>query len=365
MLAALSEGVDKPLTLAHDVDLDGPGEGEVLVKVERCGLCHSDMHYLDGTLPSEYPLLLGHEAAGVIEAVGKNVSGLAIGARVALSFRPPCHHCYWCVRGEEALCAEGAKLMNGRYADGGTRLSWRGREVVRGIVLAAFAEYTVVPAACAIPLADDVPFEVAALIGCAVQTGLGAVLNTGKVAAGDTVVVVGLGGVGDSIVQGAVLAGASKIIGVDTVASRREAALKLGATDVLNPADGALAAMVKQLTSGIGADFGFDAVGNVGIVEDLLKATRNGGTTVMVGVPHPKAVVSVRGLIHNAYEKKLVGCYLGSARPHFDIPRAIALWRAGRLDVSGMITSTLPLTDINKAVESMQKGEGLRWMIQP
>jgi Zn-dependent alcohol dehydrogenase len=255
--------------------------------------------------------------------------------------------------------------MSGRLADGGTRLAHNGTELIRGIVVAGFAEETVVPAAAVTALPDDIPLHVAALIGCAIQTGLGAVMNTAAVEVGATVLVSGLGGVGMSIVQGASIAGAAVVIGIDPVASRRELASQLGATVVVDPAGTDPVAAAREATHGIGVDYAFDAVGRAEIVEQLMKLTRNGGTTVMVGVPGPSDAVTIKALVHNLYEKKLVGCYLGSARPDRDIDRAIRLWRAGRLDLEGMISQQVGLADIGRAVDGMRAGDGLRWIVRP
>jgi S-(hydroxymethyl)glutathione dehydrogenase / alcohol dehydrogenase len=365
MRAALALAPHEPMIVVDDVELDAPRTDEVRVQVEACGMCHSDLSYIDGVLPGQFPMVLGHEAAGVVTELGPGVTTVKEGQRVVLSFRPPCKRCYWCIRGEESLCAEGSKLMSGRLSDGGTRLAHNGVEVMRGIVVAGFAEQTVVPAAAATALPDDIPLHVAALIGCAIQTGLGAVMNTADVEVGSTVLISGLGGIGMSIVQGAAIAGAAVIIGVDPVESRRELALRLGATNVIDPATSDAVAFAREVTHGIGVDYAFDAVGRPEIVEQLMKLTRNGGTTVMVGVPGPSDTVKVRALIHNAYEKKLIGCYLGSARQDRDIDRAIRLWRSGRLDLEGMISQQVGLADIDQAVEGMRTGDGLRWIVRP
>ena len=365
MRAAITVATGVPTVIADDVVLDAPRADEVRVRIDSCGLCHSDLSYIDGVLPGSFPMVLGHEAAGIVTELGPGVTSVAEGQRVVLSFRPPCKRCYWCIRGEESLCAEGTKLLNGRLSDGGTRLSRDGAELMRGLVVAGFAEETVVPAAAVTTLPDDIPLQVAALIGCAVQTGLGAVFNTAQVEIGATVMVTGLGGIGMSIVQGAAIAGAAVIIGVDPVAGRRELALRLGATAVLDPGEADPVAAAREATAGIGVDYAFDAVGRAELVEQLMKLTRNGGTTVMVGVPGPSETVKVRGLVHNLYEKKLIGCYLGSARQERDIDRAIRLWRSGRLDLDGMISEQVGLADLDRAADAMRAGDGLRWIVRP
>jgi S-(hydroxymethyl)glutathione dehydrogenase / alcohol dehydrogenase len=362
MRAALLEGVDA-LEVVDDVELAGPGEGEVLVGLHSCGVCHSDLHFVDGSLPATFPAILGHEAAGVVEAVGAGVTAVAEGDAVVLTLRPPCGRCYWCVRGELSLCPTHAGT-GGTLADGGTRLSHRGRTVSRGgTFLAAFAERTVVPAAGAVKVPEDTPLDVASVLGCAVQTGVGAVLNTARVEPGATVVVVGLGGIGVAIVQGARLAGASRIIGADPVAGRREQAVGFGLTDALDPAADDVAAAALELTGGIGVDYAFDAVGRAGIIEACVGASRRGGTTVMVGVPGLEEIVPLHAVGIALAEKKLLGCFLGSSNPHRDLPRLASLWRVGRLDLEGMVTARRPLAEITEAFEDMRAGRGLRTVL--
>jgi Zn-dependent alcohol dehydrogenase len=350
--------------VVDEVELDEPRPGEIAVEVGHCGVCHSDLHYVDGSLRSQPPVILGHEAAGVVAEVGPGVTDLSPGDRVVLTMAPSCGHCYWCARGERSLCQTYAGLVGGTYPDGSTRLSWKGEPVRRGLVLAAFAERTVVPAAAAIRIPGDVPTEVAAIVGCAVQTGIGAVLNTARVPAGASVVVSGLGAVGLSIVQGSVIAGATTIVAADPNAERRAEAARLGATHLVDPAVDRVDQVARDLTQGRGADVTFDAVGRSEVVETLMKATRNGGTTVMVGIPSTDDVLSVRALVHAFYEKKLVGCYLGSSHPHRDFPRILDLWRAGRLDLGALVTARRPLEEINLAVADLRKGTGVRTVLE-
>ncbi|GIH27817.1 alcohol dehydrogenase [Acrocarpospora phusangensis] len=364
MKAAIMTEVGAELTVADDVELDPPRAGEVRVDVLHCGVCHSDLHYLDGTLRTGLPVILGHEAAGVVSETGPGVTGLEPGDKVVLTMAPSCGRCYWCALGERTLCQRFAGLVGGAYPDGSTRLSWRGAPVRRGLVLSAFARQTVVPAEAAVRIPGDVPTEIAAVVGCAVQTGVGAVLNTARVPAGASVVVVGLGAVGLSIVQAAVVAGATTILGVDTAAARREHAIRFGATHVLDPAADKVSTVARDLTAGRGADYAFDAVGKGDIVQTLLKATRNGGTTVMVGIPSTTDTVVVPALMHGFYEKKLIGCYLGSANPHRDFPRILDLWRAGRLDLGGMVTMRRPLDEINAAVADLRAATGVRTVLE-
>lgn len=360
MRAALLEAPGQDLIVVADVEIDGPRTGEVLVAVTHCGVCHSDLHVADGSIPFPLPAILGHEAAGVVTEVGLGVDHLAPGDPVLLSPRPPCGRCYHCQRAEYALCRTTSGLMTGVFPDGSTRLHQHGHPVFRGIGLAAFAEQVVIPATGAITLPRDLPLEIACVLGCAVQTGVGAVLNTARVETGATVLVVGLGGIGISIVMGATLAGASRIIGVDPVASRRDRAAAFGATQILDPGSVDVVSAVLETTGGIGADYTFDAVGNAALVETCMLATRDGGTTVMVGVPPLDQQIRVPGLAFVMGEKKLKGCFLGSSNPQRDVPLLISLYRSGRLDLDGLITSRRPLEAINDAFADQDAGRVTR-----
>ena len=362
MRAALLEGVDD-IKVVDDVEIEKPHEGEVLVRVHHCGVCHSDLHFVDGSLPSAFPAILGHEAGGVVEAVGPGVSELVPGDKVILTLRPPCGRCYWCVRGEHSICPSYSN-MAGTLPDGGTRLAHGGRTVFRGgVFIGGFAEQAVVPATGAVKVPEDTPLDIAAVLGCAVQTGVGAVVNTAKVEPGATVMIIGLGGIGISIAQGARIAGASRIIGVDPVAERRTQAERFGVTDTLDPVAGDVSAAAVELTGGIGVDYAFDAVGRVELVGACVAANRPGGTTVMVGVPRMDEVVSVPALFFAMAEKKLLGCFLGSSNPHRELPRLLALWRSGALDLEGMVTSRRPLAEIDDAFADMKAGKGLRTLL--
>lgn len=363
MRAALLEAPGAPLVVADDVELDPPRAGEVTVHITHCGVCATDFGYVSGELAMPLPAILGHEVAGVVESLGPGVENLRPGQPVILTNRPPCGCCYWCVRGEPQLCAAAEQMLTGVYPDGGTRLSRHGERVYRGIVLAGFAERTVVPAAAAVPVPQDTPLELAAVLGCAIQTGVGAVLNTARVPPGATVMIAGLGGVGISIVQGARIAGARRILAISRQPERREHALRLGATEAIDPAEIEPHRAARELTAGIGMDYAFDATGRVSTVESLLKGTRKGGTTVMVGLPGAEDHVRVRALAHSLYEKKLIGCYLGSGNAWREYDRLLALWRTGRLNLEDMVTARRPLEEINLAFDDMRAGRGLRTVL--
>lgn len=352
-----------PLRVWDDVEIAPPKAGQVRVRVTHCGVCHSDLSIAEGTFPSPTPIILGHEAAGIVDALGDDVTGLAVGDAVVLTPIPPCGTCYWCVRGEPGVCVNQVALQTNMFADGTTGLR-RGDEVVyRGVGLGAFAERVTVPATGAVRIPEGIPTEVACVVGCAVQTGVGAVLNTARVEAGATVLVMGLGGIGLSIVQGARVAGAAQIIAVDPVEPRRESALCFGATTVLDPAAEDVVSRVHALT-GVGVDYAFDAVGRASLVQTGIAATRNGGTTVCVGAaPLDEVITIAPAALFTLGEKKVVGCALGSCHALRDIPRLLELHRAGHLDLAALITARRPLDEINTAFDDLRAARGIRTVL--
>jgi S-(hydroxymethyl)glutathione dehydrogenase / alcohol dehydrogenase len=363
MRAAILEESGKPLVVRDDVSIADPRPGHVRVRVRHCGICHSDLSLVDGVFPTPTPIVLGHEAAGIVDAVGADVEGLAPGDHVVLTPVAPCGACYWCVRGEPGVCVNASMITTNTFRDGTTGLS-RGDDVVfRGVGLGGFAEYALVPASGAIKIAKDVPLDVACVIGCAVQTGVGAVLNTARVEAGASVLVMGLGGIGLSIVQGARVAGAARIIAADPVASRREAAKRFGATDLLDPTTTDVLGTAFELT-GVGVDYAFDAVGRAALVQTGLAACRNGGTTVAVGAaPMEDAITIAPAALFTISEKKLMGCTLGSCHSIRDIPRLIALWQTGQLDLESLVTSRRPLAEINAGMDDLRASRGIRTIL--
>ena len=364
MKAAILEEQGKPLVIG-DLDVAAPRHGEVLVGVKHCGLCHSDLSIIDGVFPTEVPIVLGHEAAGVVEEVGPGVDSLQVGDHVVLSAVPPCGQCYGCVRGEPGTCANVIGIQTNSLADGRTGLSRNGERVLRGVGVAAFAEKVVTPATGAVKIDADVPLDIVCVIGCAVQTGVGAVLNTAGVEEGATVLVMGLGGIGLSIVQGARLAGAARIVVSDPISARREKAVALGATDSVDPTKDDLATKVLDVTAGVGADYAFDAVGSSKLIETGVWATRAGGTTVCVGAAPLEESINVGpAALFTIAEKKLLGCTLGSCNSLRDVPRLVALWKAGRLDLEALITARRPLSEINEAAADMRAGLGVRTVLQ-
>ena len=363
MRAALLEKNQQPLALVEDVQVEDPRSGEVLVKVSHCGICHSDLTVVDMPGGGQLPQVLGHEAAGVVEAVGDGVTRLAKGDRVMLTPLPTCGVCYYCSRNQPSLCAEGQNFMTGTRMDGSSPLSRDGETVYHGFGLGGWGEYTTVHERRAVKIDDDTPLEIACVIGCAIQTGVGAVLNTAQVEEGATVLVTGLGGIGVSIVQGARLANAARIIVSDPVAERRDYAANFGATDVLDPTEDDVVARAIELTGGIGVDYAFDGAGHEKLITDCINATRSGGTTTMVGAAMGQLEMPMPA-IFLTQEKKLQGCLLGSCNGHRDIPRFLALWRKGVLDLESMITHRHPIADINVGLDDMRVSRGLRHVLE-
>jgi Zn-dependent alcohol dehydrogenase len=344
-----------------DVDIEDPRPGEVLVRVTDCGVCHSDLSSLDGSFPAATPTVLGHEAAGIVEAVGPGVTRLRAGDKAVLTPLPPCGRCYFCTRGQPTLCAEySSALFTSTRPDGTSPLSRGGELVYRGLGMGGWAEYVVLPQDGVVKVDDDVDLAEACVIGCAVQTGVGAVLQTAHVEEGATVLVLGAGGIGIAVIQGARLAGASVVVAVDPVAERREAALRFGATHAIDPTDTDVTAFCMDLT-GIGMDYCFEAAGQAALLEQGIASSRAGGTTVGVGAAPIDQGISIPMVAgFTATEKRLIGCLLGSVHAHRDIPRLLALAKAGRLDLAGMITDRYPLDDVTAAVDNLQQRRGIR-----
>ena len=343
----------------EQVELDPPKAHEVKVKMVAAGVCHSDLSALNGTIPHPFPVVLGHEGAGVVEAVGPGVTHTKPGDHVVMSFVPNCGRCFHCVRHEAFLCR--AMPRGGTMLDGTSRLKLGEKSLAAFCSLGNMAEAVVCPAISVVPIAKDVPLDVAALIGCGVTTGVGAAIHTAKVAPGSTVAVFGCGGVGIATIQGARIAGAARIFAVDVSDEKLELAKRFGASDVVR-ADGAPKAIIGQ-TDGIGVDYAFEAIGNPAVVEAAVQATRRGGTTVAVGVGKLTDQIKLNALGFPLSGKTLCGCMFGSANPQQDFPKLIDLFRAGKLDLKGMVSKTYSLDDAPKAFEDLQKGTNARGVI--
>ena len=345
------------------LDLDGPKAGEVLVQIRAAGVCHSDWHLVTGDTRHPLPVVIGHEGAGVVEAVGPGVARLKPGDRVALNWAPSCGACFYCQRGRPNLCdTYVGPIWAGTMLDGTTRLTERGNPVFHYCGLACFAEYTVVPAVSCVPVPAELPFEIAAVIGCAVTTGVGSVLNTAQVEAGSSVAVFGVGGVGLSTVMGARLAGAETIIAIDPLETRRTAALDLGATHALEPSADAHEA-IKELTVGRGVDYAFEAAGIPAVQETCFAATRPGGTVVFSGLAPMGSATNIPGAILVREEKSVKGSYYGTANPAVDFILYAEMYAQGRLPLDRLISQTYALKEINEAFGDMLSGATRRGVV--
>jgi Zn-dependent alcohol dehydrogenase len=364
MRAALLEQPDQGPTMVDDVEIVGPRSGEVVVDVDFCGLCHSDLSLMNGTFPTATPVVLGHEAAGTVLELGDGVTSLAVGDKVMLTPTPSCGSCFWCLRDQASLCVQSSGVMTHAFMDGETGLR-RGDDVVyRGLGVGGFAEHAVVLEEGAVKLPDDVDPGVVSVIGCAVQTGVGSVVNLARVEPGSTVLVMGLGGIGISIVQGARIAGAARIVVSDPVSSRRDAAEGFGATDAVDPTSDDVMSVCHALTDGIGVDYSFDAVGSSALIEAGFAATRNGGTIVAVGAGPIEHNINISAPLFAVSQKTLMGSMLGGVNSRRDIPLLIDLYRAGRLDLENMVTARRPIEELDEAAEDMAAGRGLRTLLK-
>lgn len=352
----------EPLKI-ETLDLAPPREGEILVEIRAAGLCHSDLSVIDGARPRPTPMALGHEAAGIVREVGMGVHNLVPGDHVALVFVPSCGSCVPCAEGRPALCEPGAAAnLTGELLTGGRRLTLDGTPVHHHLGVSAFADHAVVSQRSAVKINSDLPFDEAALFGCAVITGVGAVLNTANVSAGSTVATVGLGGVGLNALLAARTAGARTVIAVDLRDDKLAIARELGADHAVNAADPDCVKIIRDFTNG-GVDCAVESAGSVAALELAFAITRRGGETVTAGLPHPDNRLAISPAQLVAEERKLKGSYLGSCVPLRDIPIYIDLYRKGKLPVDKLVSGTITLNEINTAFDRLATGETIRQII--
>jgi alcohol dehydrogenase len=363
MGASQPYAASRPLQI-ETLDLAEPGHDEVLVRIAAAGLCHSDLSVINGSRPRPMPMALGHEAAGVVVKAGAGVRDLVPGDHVVMVFMPSCGHCLPCAEGRPALCEPGA-AANGRGSllSGAMLLEREDHTPVHHhLGVSAFADHAVVSRHSLVKVDKAVPLEIAALFGCAVLTGMGAVVNTAGVSAGQSVVVIGLGGVGLAAVLGAVASGAAQIIAVDLAEDKLALARDLGATATVNAGDADAVEQVRALTKG-GADFAFEFAGVLPALEAAWKMTRRGGTTITAGLPPPEAALGVNVVQLVAEERSLKGSYIGTCVPVRDIPRYIDLYQRGRLPVDRLMSGTIPLDAINEGFDRLHEGSVVRLVV--
>jgi S-(hydroxymethyl)glutathione dehydrogenase/alcohol dehydrogenase len=349
----------------EEIELDPPKDGEVLVSWEATGLCHSDEHIRTGDLPAALPLIGGHEGAGVVQDVGPGVQGLKPGDHVVASFLPACGRCRWCSTGHQNLCDLGALILAGTQVDGTYRRRARGQDIGVAAFLGTFSQYGSVPEASVVKIDDDVPLSRACLLGCGVTTGWGSAVNTADVAPGDTVVVIGFGGIGSGAVQGARLAGAEKIIVVDPIETKREKAIQFGATHFLTSMPEATA-LVAELTKGVMADSAILTVGLLAgaMLEEAANIIRKGGAVVMTAIASVTDVTPTLSMaMFTLFQKRLLGSLYGEANPRADIPRLLSLYREGKLLLDETVTHEYKLAEVNDGYDDMLAGRNIRGVV--
>jgi S-(hydroxymethyl)glutathione dehydrogenase/alcohol dehydrogenase len=358
--AAICRELNKPIVV-EDIAVESPGRGEVLVKLGACGVCHSDLSAINGTIALPLPLVLGHEGAGVVEEVGEGVSDLAKGDHVVFSFIYMCGKCRFCVAGRPVLCLEQGKALTTPLAGKPRTHDAAGKPLNIFSGCGSMAEYATVSAENLIRIDPKIPLDCAALVGCGVTTGVGAVFNTAKVQPGSSVAVFGCGGVGLSVIQGARIAGAEKIIAIDTLDAKLQMAKQFGATDTLSAKEDAVKAL-KKMTGG-GPDYAFECVGSGELAGTAYRAIRRGGLAVVVGVAKPSDSTSIRTMTLPFEEKTITGSYFGSCVPRIDFPRMLALYLAGQLKLEELITRRYSITEAPQAFADLESGRNARGVV--
>jgi S-(hydroxymethyl)glutathione dehydrogenase/alcohol dehydrogenase len=356
MKAALFQTAHEPLTI-EDLDLAELRPDEVRVRTVCSGVCHSDLHVVDGIGKLPMPMVLGHESSGVVEQVGKDVTYVKPGDRVIMSFKPFCGRCYYCLGGRPHLCNDREIA-----AASARRLTWKGKPVLQMGGVASFAEFMVTSESGVVKIPNEMPMAEAALLGCAVMTGVGAALYTARVPGGAIVAVVGCGGIGLNIIQGCRLAGASQIIAIDVVPYKLELARKFGATHTINSKEVNAFKAVRELTGKMGVEYSFEAIGRPETARQAFDMLRAGGTAVIVGVMGP-AEISLPGMAFMD-EKKVIGCQYGSARFREHMPKLVDQFMQGRLNMTELVTQRMPLADVNRAFELMREGKVARSVLE-
>lgn len=365
MKAVIFRSPDSPVEFA-EVELAGPKAGEVRVKIAAAGVCHSDLHVMKGEWEVPAPLVMGHEGAGIVTELGEGVTSLAVGDHVVLSWVPPCGECRYCRLGHEARCQKVATVVSaqGVLYDGTSRISKDGESIHHYLGVSSYAEEVIVPASGAIKVRDDAPLDVIAVVGCAVATGVGAVMNTAAVEPGSTVAVIGCGGVGLNIVQGAKLAGAERIIAIDVVPEKTAMALQFGATDRIDVVnDNAVESLLALAPDGV--DYAFDAIGRTSTTEQAIKMLGLGGAAVIVGLPPTGAKASFEPLVLAEADQRILGSNYGSVRPSIDIPALVDRYMDGQIKLDPLISGRRPLSEAADALADLNAGGALRTLLIP
>lgn len=362
--AAVLTGVNRPWEIM-EVDVREPKQNEILIRYVAAGLCHSDMHLMTGDLPVAMPYIGGHEGAGIVEKVGPGVSRVSVGDHVVCAFIPSCGHCRWCANGQQSICDLGATILEGCLPDGSYPFTIDGQNAGAMCMLGTFSQYATISETSAVKVDDDLPLEIAVLCGCGVPTGWGSAVNTGNTQIGDTVVIYGIGGIGSNAVQGAAHAGATNIIAVDPLASKREFAQEMGATHSLERGAASIE-LAKELTNGVGADVAVVTVDVVSeaVVQEAIQAIRKGGTVVLTGLAHPEAMtVHWSGTDVTLFRKQIKGSLFGDCNPTQDIKKMLALYRSGKLKLDELVTKQYTLDQINDGYADLEAGKNIRGVV--
>jgi len=362
MKAVIIEGRNEQVRV-DEVEVGEPADDEVRIKMAASGVCHSDQSVIDGTIDRAYPIILGHEGAGVVDAVGAHVTSLKKGDHVVLAYIPQCGKCYYCTTGKPNLC-ETSSFTGQGYLPNGNRPITRGGEPISMMTgLATMSEMTIVHETSAIPISPDIPLEKAALVGCGVMTGVGAAINTAEVQAGSSVAVFGSGGIGLNVIQGAAMAGANKIIAVDTNPLKLEFALRFGATHTVDASEEDAVDRIKQMTDGRGADYAFEAIGNATVMRQAYDSTRKAGTVAVIGIAKADDNISIPAGTLVREEKRIVGSFYGSTRQRVDLPRMFELYQSGHLKLDELITKTYAIDDAQEAFDDLVAGKNARGVL--
>ncbi len=362
MKSVVIEGTNQKVRV-DEVELDDPREDEVRIKMVASGVCHSDYSIIDGTIPVEFPLVLGHEGAGIVEEVGQQIRTLKPGDHVVLSYIPQCGKCFFCTTGKPYLCETSVFTRAGELPNGNKPKRRGGEPIMQMTGIGTMSEYSVVHESSCVPIGPDIPLENAALVGCGVMTGVGAAINTAKVEPGSSVAVFGSGGIGLNVIQGSVVAGARTIIAIDTNPLKLEFALRFGATHTINASEEDPVERVREMTNGRGSDYTFEAIGNAQVMRQAFDSARKAGTITVIGMAKRDDHLTIPASVLVREEKRVLGCFYGSTRQRVDLPRLLDLYESGQLDLDGLITKRYPIDDAQEAFDDLVAGKNARGLI--